>query len=136
MKDSRSLGGVAGPARQGRSIPSEALHAASTRPVSTGETEYRALPLVDLLTRITESGDRAALNEFHSHRRIFDGGAGTWVLFLEYLGALCSSDWAVRRAGSNMSTIETARDLTLDRFLNIPTRPGDEAENVDGPDCR
>ena len=95
------------------------------------KTNYRTMSVIELVELIVEDSDRAALREFHDHRRIFRFGESQSLLLTDFIDALCNSPWALGLAGHNYNLIEKTYDHLIDRFSNIPN------DNYpQGSDCR
>ncbi|MBN2590815.1 MAG: hypothetical protein JXA96_13205 [Sedimentisphaerales bacterium] len=94
-------------------------------------TNYHNTPLMDLVKLISEESDRAALCEFHDHRRLFCFDTHQSLLLAEFVDILCNSRWALALAGHNYNLIEKSYDNLIDRFSNIPSD-----DHPNGPDCR
>jgi len=107
---------------------------------------YRNLPLIDLIKRIAELGDKRALEEFHNNRTIFLVPDKGWVCLTDYLNHLREVTTIVRwKPGNAFERTDRAYDLALDKFNNLPKRPssiGESSPDHDvqlkrkGSDCR
>jgi hypothetical protein len=107
---------------------------------------YRSLPLIELVRRIVELNDRQALEEFHNNRCLFNYGEKRHLCFMNYLKELKNNVVESKRLRTNSLEVATnAFDLTVDKFINFPTRPhtpefsnSNNTKKVDtgGPDCR
>ena len=86
--------------------------------------DYQKLPLIDLVKRIAELGDKRALEELHKHRPIFhvaDMGSVCLTVFLNHLKERAT---IVRtETGRIFELADKAYDLTLDKFSNLPNEP-------------
>ena len=113
---------------------------------SARENQYRSLSLVKLVEQIVDKGDRPALEEFHTNRRLFRRKIKPPLLFIEYLDDLRES--TARRvwiANDPVEVSERAYAYTLNKFLNLPGRnessqeaEGESDRNMKpkGVDCR
>jgi hypothetical protein len=84
---------------------------------------YRNLPLVNLIKRIVDKGDRLALMEFHNNRTLFRFKGGPPLLFADYLEK--NRESTARRTWIAASSEEVANksyDLTIDKFNNLPVK--------------
>ena len=108
----------------------------------TGSNQHRPcrwLSLAELIDRIAQSCDGAAMREFHEHRPIFRVDGASPVLFLHFI-ELVLSRYCVQGPTATPTLIrDRAYDLMLDKFLNVPesrnTRPDREAGGR-RTDCR
>ncbi len=109
--------------------------------------QYRRLVWLDLLALIVEKADRAALDEFHGARRPIRGFDGRTMALVEYVYELAEERLGERQTRDRLSEFELdrARDLTIDRFLNLPDGeyPIDQQDGFEGmaraeakTDCR
>lgn len=102
---------------------------------------YRMLPTYLLIRRIALRGDRAALDEFHDHRRVFRIQGGSPLLLAEFVRAVLNGERGGGFLGLPTLLLDRAYDLTLDKFFRLP-RSGDapQGSNGDvkrrGTDCR
>lgn len=92
---------------------------------------YEDLSLLDLIERITDSADRRALHEFHEHRTPFRFETGRPLRFAEYLDGLRQSKIPSRWSDDHVEVADTAYDLTLDKFGNLPVEPEQPSERDD-----
>lgn len=107
---------------------------------------YHNLSLVDLIHKIVNKNDRAAIEEFHKNRTLFSYNNGPPLLCIHYLNEL--RDSTVRRENHKLNALEIADiayDLTLDKFTNLcddtkssvsVKNKGDSNMKREGPDCR
>lgn len=103
----------------------------STTAHKQSSVSYRELPVVELIECITDASDRAALDEFHTNRKIFRLDAGEPMVMTTFIEMICHSRWAVSLAGCNYNLLEKTYNHLIDRFSNIP-----DDRYPDGPDCR
>lgn len=104
----------------------------------------RCLPLLELVRRIVERGDREALRELHDSRAAFRDRNGAALRLAEFLQRLRDNVRAHTWARSDAHVLDLAYDLTLDKFSNLPRKPrdrerataGQEPRETGGPDCR
>jgi len=97
--------------------------------------ECRCLP--ELVQSIVDRNDRAALKELHDHRTVFGLGNGKPMLFVQFVDALRVTPWALGLVGGIHAALETARDLTIDKFSRLPHDDGPQgAGRRNGVDCR
>ena len=85
------------------------------------EIDYCGLSSPDLVHRIVYLSDVNALDEFHTHRKLFSYNGSEPMLFIEFLTALydstTQSEWLGRH---NFEIADLAYDLTVDKFSNLP----------------
>jgi len=94
---------------------------------------YAQISLVELIERIVEASDAAAVRELHDHRTPFRiGGQQRRLTLTAFVAALCEMPWAQRLCGYDRLVAERAFDLTIDRFSSIPL----SEDAPCGPDCR
>lgn len=112
-----------------------------------GELEdLRLLPTHVLIRRIACHGDRAALDEFHNHRRIFQYKHGPPLLLVDFVAMVFATERRVRAFGLPSEVLDRAYDLTVDKFFQVPAEPVPEDGTAEdngsnplkraGPDCR
>ena len=114
-------------------------------PLRSQGLDYRSLSMMDLVARIVNDEDRAALEEV-LNRRIFHSPEQPRLRLNDFLGFLRSwaskGTWGVVRA---YEAADKAYDITLDKFSNLhnPKAPDWEAPLSDqlklkrpGPNCR
>jgi hypothetical protein len=109
-------------------------------------TYYKRLSLVELITRIVDTSDHLALEEFHNNRTVFSFKGGKSLRFIEYLDRLRVRAIKSRRQLRNSFEIaEKAFDITLDKFNNLPgdtkfctskRERSDRLMKQKGPNCR
>jgi hypothetical protein len=107
---------------------------------------YRYLSLLRLAERIVRNGDELALKEIHDNRRIFRYRDETSLLLAEYLDKLRQSMLPDKWAEKNDQELsDTAYDLTIAKFINLPHKSGGTSSKEDttgrrmkrkGADCR
>ncbi len=100
---------------------------------------YGKMPLTELVERIVEARDAAALQELHDNRRLFRYGAEGGLRLVEYIDRL-----RVAAAGVPSVVADEAYSLTVDKFSRLPFN--DETGTVErdwlspdgnsGTDCR
>ena len=94
-------------------------------------------PSLNVLRRIGDSADQAALAEFHNHRRLFDFNGSRKLLCIEYGECFCQGPTARRILGENTLLQEEAHVRFMDRFCNLrPTTARKSRRSRRGPDCR
>ncbi len=77
---------------------------------------YRQMPLNDLLSQLVRNQDKAALEEFHNNRTLFQFHEKSKLLFAQFISALrdgCLNTNYGRQA-------DEAYDMTLDKFSRLP----------------
>jgi len=99
---------------------------------------YKNVPLTGLAERITASGDKRALEEFHNHRTPFQIRGSGPMNFAQYVDAIFSESWLMNAAAQASDILERARDLTIDRFTCIPPEDNDSSGQYyqSNTDCR
>jgi hypothetical protein len=91
--------------------------------ISEGVMNYRSLPLSDLLERVVDHTDAAALDEFHEHRTPFCHFDEPRLRFVEFLRRLCDC-----ASGHSLAEYRfEAYDLTMTKFSRL---------GEGGVDCR
>jgi len=109
----------------------------TTAPCTRRAREYQSLSLVALAERIVRCSDREALRELHDHRPLFRLHDSLPLLLVDFVDLICSSLWATRSANGNMAILDRARDLTVDKFSNLPDPDAPPTGRRNGgPDCR
>lgn len=97
---------------------------------------YDHLSLVELAERIVAS-DRAALRELHDARPLFRLENGEPLLLAGFIERLTDTLWARNLAGGDAGLLESACDLTVDKYVLIPKDPpGAPRRGRHVPDCR
>ena len=97
-----------------------------------GGTDLSTLCLTELAQLIVEKSDRQALDEILTRRRICRLQNGQRFLLGEYLYFLKELEAGPNEKDAKaISLAERAYDLTLEKFINLPTD-----SSQDGPDCR
>ena len=97
------------------------------------------MSLRQLLERVVKWSDIGALKEFHDDRTPFRREGGHPLRLVEFVAALGNTTWALSLAAYNRETLERACDMTIDRFVCLPTErtAGFHAERrTAGVDCR
>jgi len=96
------------------------------------------MSLITLAQQIVEHDDSAALEELHANRGCFAHGKQHRLLMSDYLSCLREGRLGRRWCLDNIVLAERAYDLTLAKFLNLPSGDSDFPGNSgsDGPDCR
>ncbi len=99
---------------------------------------YAQISLVELIERIVEASDAAAVRELHDHRMPFRiGGQQRRLTLTAFVAALCEMPWMRRLCGHDQLIIDRAYDLTIDRFSSLPRESGDPwRAPSNSPDCR
>ncbi|MFC1762903.1 hypothetical protein ACFL6U_12600 [Planctomycetota bacterium] len=99
---------------------------------------YCELPLVELTRRIGFESDRAALQELHQNRPLFNYRGERSLLLGTFLGRLKESNLARKWAGFDVMTLEKAFDLAVDKLSNWPEKHENRqhSHKSNGPDCR
>lgn len=77
---------------------------------------YRQIPLNDLLHRLIDYRDKAALDEFHNHRTLFQFQDRSKLLFAQFINAL--RDGCLGTDYSHQA--DEAYNMTLDKFSRLP----------------
>lgn len=93
---------------------------------------YQSQSLLGLVGLVVDRSDRRALEEIHGERRVFKPKDGRHMLLAEYLTLLMDNE--LKHGGGDaraLSLAERAYDLTLEKFINIPS-----GTSGSGPDCR
>ena len=86
---------------------------------------YGELPLVELIERIVRNEDRLALREFHERRTVFRYGHSGPLLLAEYVDLLHQEKLRCRHGRYvSIEVVDDARDLTINRFLYLPSADG------------
>jgi len=113
-------------------------HPADTcTPVSNEQILYGELSIIELAERIVQHGDRSALKEFHDYRTLFKIGGSPSMLFVDFIDELRSKPWVLKWIDHNQLVLETAYDLTVDKFSHIPSEEkSGERPKKERPDCR
>ena len=121
----------------GPGIPMKTIEPCSTPPRTRRARKYQNLSLVELAEHIVRCSDREALRELHDHRPLFRLRDSVSLLFVDFVDLICSSLWASRFANGNMAILDRARDLTVDKFSNLPdSNAPPTGRRNGGPDCR
>jgi len=107
------------------------------------ERPYRSLDTIQLVKRIATDADRAARDELIQYRRVFRWGDRDRLDLASYLRARCH--WMAARGGVAMApeVLDTAYEITIDKFTNIVehaidedgTPVGDGHDAASGIDC-
>ena len=99
---------------------------------------YTQISLVELIERVFEGGDGAALDELHNPRTPFRAGAQPRRLTLTaFVMALCEMPWLRQLCGHDQQVIERAYELTMDRFSSLPpASEGNHRVPSHSADCR
>jgi len=98
---------------------------------------YRRMPLGDLIRRIVQSSDRAALEQLHNHRPLFRLPGGRPMLLAPFVQRLCETPRATARVDGNTAMLDRAYDLTIDKFSHLPEDGlSRAAPRAGGTDCR
>jgi len=109
----------------------------ATAPRTRRAREHQNLSLVELAERIVRCSDREALRELHDHRPLFRLRDSLPLLLVDFIDRICSSLWATRFANGNTAILDRARDLTVDKFSNLPdSHAFPTGQRNGGPDCR
>ena len=118
-------------------IPMKTIELCDERPLTGRASEYQNLSLVELAERIVRCSDREALRELHNHRPLFRLHDSLPLLLVDFVDLIGSSPWATRFANGNMAILDRARDLTVDKFSNLPDPDASPTRRRNGgPDCR
>jgi len=97
---------------------------------------HKHLSLIKLAELIAQRGDKAALDEFHNHRRFFYRNNRP-ALLVEFLDALRQNPCHKNTDYRGPEILDDAYDLTISKFSNLPGREkSDDPVKTDGPDCR
>lgn len=105
---------------------------------------YRHASLVLLAERIVRDNDRGALREMHS-RPLFRSDKNSSLRLVEFVSHLSESPLARDWSGRDAVALDLARDLTMDKFHNLPSAAPEKHSPADscspnvkcqGPDCR
>lgn len=88
-----------------------------------------SLSLVDLIGCIVDSGNRAALFEFHDHRTAFRFNGSGPIRLAEFVGCLRGQE----SVHGNGAAAGHAYDLTIAKFSHLPTPDGSDHRATD---CR
>ena len=97
-----------------------------------GVTDLSSLCLTELAQLVVEQADRQALEEILTRRKVFKLQHGQRFLLVEYLFFLKELEEGRNEKDSRaISLAERAYDLTLEKFINLPTE-----SSQGGPDCR
>lgn len=94
-----------------------------THPEQVGRSQpedLRVLPTDTLIRRIADHGERAALDEFHSHRRVFRIRDGSPLLLAEFVRAVLNGERGGGFLGLRTQLLDRAYDLTVDKFCRLP----------------
>ena len=91
-----------------------------TRGIKQSNEDYHAVSTDTLIQRIVYHADRAALDEFANHRRLFRHNDGPPLLLVEFVGAVLLTGPTARTFGLPTSVFERAYDLTIDKFSRLP----------------
>ncbi len=105
---------------------------------------YGALSFVSLLELVVDAGDPAAHREFHNHRTPFKGRSDEPLRCAEFIAFLRAAELAglSRRRAASDEIIESAYDLTIDKFSRLPGGNGRSGAGLTGKqetkgiDCR
>ncbi len=98
---------------------------------------YRGLSLGDLIQRIVQSSDRAALEQLHNHRPLFRLPARRPMLLAPFVQRLCQTPRATTLVDGNTAVLDRAYDLTVDKFAHLPEDDSlQAAPGAAGADCR
>ena len=93
-----------------------------------------AIPWLQLIQRIADTGDTVALHELHEHYTPLRVNGSPPLSILAYLNRLRESSWARARCGGNPVAVDKAFNLTVGKFLEKPK--GNRKRRKRGPDCR
>jgi hypothetical protein len=96
----------------------------------------RSLSLRALLERIVDRSDRRALNELHNHRCLFRPRNAGSMRLVEFAEFLCRSAWAQRLSRGRQMILDRAQDLTIDKFLHLPSQMAGGSDGRRQTDCR
>ena len=100
---------------------------------------YGRMSLFRLLVHIVHKSDRAALREFHNERTPVRLRKGPPMRVVESVETLCRTRKALRWVGYDQGALESAYDLTIDKFSHLPHVHRNGAglpSRGNGPDCR
>ncbi|MBC8469727.1 MAG: hypothetical protein ISS77_02535 [Phycisphaerae bacterium] len=100
--------------------------------------DYNQLSLIELTSRIAQSGDKKALTELHQNRDLFRFKDSRALVIVDFLVKLKNQPQSRRWCNNNQIILEKAFDLTLSKFLNIPDKNSNSSDKpeTNGPDCR
>ena len=112
--------------------------AGSSRDSSAKRAGYGRVPLIQLAMGISQWADHQALRELHANRSVFRNRSNQLVVLAEFLADLRDRDITFQWCGRDPVVVDQAYDLTLSKFLNLPSQRPDGRQNAehDGPDCR
>ena len=109
-------------------------------PVPSGmdNRPYRYMSLIDLADRIVRFRDRIALEELHSHRRLFQIRGEDPMLMMPFIVRVCDMPWVFRQCGYDCVAADKVPGWTADRFLQLSPEDGSKRSRTrhPGPDCR
>lgn len=97
------------------------------------QPDYRSMPTNALIEKIGYLGSQGALHELHQNRRLFRIRHGSPLLLAEFVRTLLYEESTVRLFGRDAVTLDTAYDLTIDKFTILA---GDTASHDQKPSGR
>lgn len=94
------------------------------KPLPSVETPVSYWPTVELIRAVAEAGNRDALDELVTRRRLFHAATAEALSFIEYL-LVTRDNWEGHGYGRATELIDFTFDLTVDKFSHLPEHKGD-----------